>query len=165
VPSSRRRRRARNGLEINDAILEVIAMTHGETVKTGVSVQTQLAEGLPVIQGDRVQLQQVALNLIVNAVEAMNGAAQGPRKLLVSTSKLEPNGVLVTVADSGPGLAPDSLGRAFDAFYTTKPDGLGMGLSISRSIVEAHGGRLWATTSPQGAVFQFTVPAHPDGGS
>jgi C4-dicarboxylate-specific signal transduction histidine kinase len=156
----------KDGLEINDAVLEVIALTRGETVKTGVSVQTQLAKGLPRIQGDRVQLQQVILNLIVNAVEAMNGAAEGSRKLLISTSKPEPNGVLVAVGDSGPGLAPDSLDRAFEAFYTTKASGLGMGLSISRSIVEAHGGRLWATANvPQGAVFQFTVPAHPDGAS
>ena len=156
----------KDGLEINDAVLEVIALTHGETVKTGVSVQTQLAKGLPLIQGDRVQLQQVILNLIVNAVEAMNGAAEGSRKLLISTSKPEANGVLVAVGDSGPGLAPDSLDRAFDAFYTTKPGGLGMGLSISRSIVEAHGGSLWATANlPQGAVFQFTAPAHPDSAS
>jgi PAS domain S-box-containing protein len=153
-------------LEINDAILEVIALTRGEVVKTGVAVQTQLANGLPLIQGDRVQLQQVVLNLIVNAVEAMNGAAEGSRKLLISTSKPEPNGVLVAVRDSGPGLAPDRLERAFEAFYTTKPGGLGMGLSISRSIVEAHGGRLWATANlPQGAVFQFTLPAHPKSAS
>ena len=153
----------KDGLEINDAVLEVIALTRGEMVKTGVSVQTQLAKGLPLIQGDRVQLQQVILNLIVNAVEAMNGAAVGSRKLLISTSKPEPNGVLVAVGDLGPGLAPDSFERAFDAFYTTKAGGLGMGLSISRSIVEAHGGRLWATANvPQGAVFQFSVPAHPD---
>jgi PAS domain S-box-containing protein len=156
----------KDSLEINDAILEVIALTRGEMVKTGVSVHTQLAKGLPQIQGDRVQLQQVILNLIVNAVEAMNGTAGGSRKLLISTSEPEPNGVLVAVEDSGPGLAPDRLERAFEAFYTTKPSGLGMGLSISRSIVEAHGGRLWATANlPQGAVFQFTVPAHPDGES
>ena len=117
----------KDGLEINDAVLEVIALTHGETVKTGVSVQTQLAKGLPLIQGDRVQLQQVILNLIVNAVEAMNGAAEGSRKLLISTSKPEANGVLVAVGDSGPGLAPDSLDRAFDAFYTTKARRIGYG--------------------------------------
>jgi PAS domain S-box-containing protein len=153
----------KDGLEVNDAILEVIALTRGEMVKTGVLVQTQLAKGLPLIEGDRVQLQQVILNLIVNAAEAMNGAAEGSRKLLISTSKPEPDGVLVAVRDSGPGLAPDSLERAFEAFYTTKPGGLGMGLSISRSIVEAHGGRLWATANePQGAVFQFALPAHPD---
>jgi PAS domain S-box-containing protein len=153
----------KDGLAINDAILEVIALTRGEMVKTGVAVETQLAQGLPLIHGDRVQLQQVVLNLIVNALEAMDGAAEGSRRLLISTSKPEPNGVLVAVGDTGPGLAPDRLERAFEAFYTTKPSGLGMGLSISRSIVEAHGGRLWATANlPQGAVFQFTVPTNPD---
>jgi PAS domain S-box-containing protein len=153
----------KDGLEINEAILEVIALTRGEVVKNGVSVQTQLAEGLPLIQGDRVQLQQVILNLIVNAVEAMSGVGEGSRELLISTGKAESDGVLVAVRDSGPGLAPASLERLFGAFYTTKPGGLGMGLSICRSIIEAHGGRLWATANvPQGAVFQFTVPAHPD---
>jgi PAS domain S-box-containing protein len=153
----------KDGLEINEAILEVIALTRGEVVKNGVSVQTQLAEGLPLIQGDRVQLQQVILNLIVNAVEAMSGVGEGSRELLISTGKAESDGVLVAVRDSGPGLAPASLERLFGAFYTTKPGGLGMGLSICRSIIEAHWGRLWATANvPQGAVFQFTVPAHPD---
>ncbi len=153
----------KDGLEINEAILEVIALTRGEVVKNGVSVQTQLAEGLPLIQGDRVQLQQVILNLIVNAVEAMSGVGEGSRELLISTGKAKSDGVLVAVRDSGPGLAPASLERLFGAFYTTKPGGLGMGLSICRSIIEAHGGRLWATANvPQGAVFQFTVPAHPD---
>ena len=153
----------KDGLEINEAILEVIALTRGEVVKNGVSVQTQLAEGLPLIQGDRVQLQQVILNLIINAVEAMSAAGEGSRELLISTGKAESDGVLVAVRDSGPGLAPASLERLFGAFYTTKPGGLGMGLSICRSIIEAHGGRLWATANvPQGAVFQFTVPAHPD---
>ena len=153
----------KDGLEINEAILEVIALTRGEVVKNGVSVKTQLAEGLPLIQGDRVQLQQVILNLIVNAVEAMSGVGEGSRELLISTGKAESDGVLVAVRDSGPGLAPASLERLFGAFYTTKPGGLGMGLSICRSIIEAHGGRLWATANvPQGAVFQFTVPAHPD---
>ena len=149
----------KDGLKINEAILEVIALTRGEVVKNGVSVQTQLAEGLPLIQGDRVQLQQVILNLIINAVEAMSGVGEGSRELLISTGKAEPEGVLVAVQDSGPGLAPASLERLFEAFYTTKPGGLGMGLSVCRSIIEAHGGRLWATANvPRGAVFQFTVP-------
>ncbi len=153
-------------LEINETILEVIALTRGEAVKNGVSVQTQLAEGLPLIQGDRVQLQQVVLNLIMNAVEAMSGVSEGLRELLISTGKTEPDGVLVAVRDSGPGLAPASLERLFDAFYTTKPGGLGMGLSICRSTIEAHGGRLWAAANvPQGASFQFTLPAHPDSAS
>ncbi len=153
-------------LEINEAILEVIALTHGEVVKNSVSLQTQLAAGLPLIQGDRVQLQQVILNLIMNAVEAMSGISEGSRELLISTGKTESDGVLVAVRDSGPGLAPASLERLFDAFYTTKPGGLGMGLSICRSTIEAHGGRLWAAANvPQGAIFQFTLPARPDSAS
>jgi PAS domain S-box-containing protein len=153
----------KDGLEINEAIREVIALTRGEAVKNGVSVQTQLAQGLPLIQGDRVQLQQVILNLIINAVEAMSAASEGSRELLISTGKAESEGVLVAVRDSGPGLTPESLEHLFEAFYTTKPGGLGMGLSICHSIIEADGGRLWATANvPQGAVFQFTVPAHPD---
>ena len=130
-------------LEINEAILEVIALTRGEMVKNGVSVQTQLAEGLPLIEGDRVQLQQVILNLIINAVEAMSGVSEGSRELLISTGQAEPDGVLVAVRDTGPVLAPANLERLFEAFYTTKPGGMGMGLSICRSIIEAHGGRLW----------------------
>ena len=149
----------KEAFEINGSIIEVIALTSGEAVKHGISVQTQLAEGLPLIQGDRIQLQQVIFNLMMNAVEAMSGVREGPRELLISTEKAESDDVLVAVRDSGPGLAPESLGRVFEAFYTTKPSGLGMGLSICRSIIEAHGGRLWATANvPRGALFQFTVP-------
>jgi PAS domain S-box-containing protein len=148
---------------INDAILEVVALTRGEAVKNGISVQTELASGLPLVQGDRVQLQQVILNLIINAVEAMSGVSEGARRLLISSREAEPGGVLVAIRDSGPGLAPADLDRLFEAFHTTKPDGLGMGLSICRSIIEAHGGRLWTTSNvPQGAVFQFTLPTDPD---
>jgi PAS domain S-box-containing protein len=151
------------GLEINGAISEVIKLTRGEAVKNGVSVQTDLAKDLPLIEGDRVQLQQVILNLIMNAVEAMSDVGEGARELLISTRKAEPNGVLVGVRDSGPGLAPAFLERVFDAFYTTKSGGLGMGLSICRSIIEAHGGRLWARANVlRGATFEFTLPAHPD---
>ena len=149
-------------LEINGAINEVIALTRGEAVKNGVSVQTELMDSLPLIEGDRVQLQQVILNLIINAFEAMRGISEGVRELLISTRKAEPDGVLVAVRDSGPGLAPATLERLFESFYTTKPGGLGLGLSICRSIIEAHGGRLWACANvPCGAIFQFTVPAHP----
>ena len=149
-------------LEINQAILEVIALLHGEVVKHGVSVQTQLADDLPILQGDRVQLQQVILNLIINAVQAMSGVSEGTRDLLISTGRAEPDGVFVAVRDSGPGLAPAVLERLFEPFYTTKPGGLGLGLSICQSIIEAHGGRLWATANaPRGAEFNFTVPAHP----
>jgi len=150
-------------LDINDGIREVIELTRGEAVKHDVSVQTDLADSLPLIYGDRVQLQQVILNLIMNAVEAMSGASDGKRELLISTRKADLQGVLVGVRDSGPGLAPEALERLFDAFYTTKPGGLGLGLSICRSIIEAHGGRLWANANvPHGAIFEFTVPAYPD---
>ena len=115
-------------LELNEAILEVIALTHGEVLKHSISLQTQLAPGLPLIQGDRIQLQQVILNLIVNAVEAMSGVSEGSRELLIVTRKDGSNGMLVAVQDSGPGLNPKSFDRLFDAFYTTKPDGIGMGL-------------------------------------
>jgi signal transduction histidine kinase len=125
----------------------------------GISLRTQLAEALPATQGDRVQLQQVILNLLINAIEAMSGMSEGPRELLISTAKTDSEGVLVAVRDSGPGLAPESVDRLFESFYTTKPGGLGLGLSICRSIIEAHQGRLWATAnSPRGAVFQFTLP-------
>jgi PAS domain S-box-containing protein len=149
-------------LDINKAIREVIELTRGEANRTGVSMQTHLADGLPPIHGDRVQLQQVILNLVVNAVEAMSGVDAGGRELLISTGRVEPNGVLVAVRDTGPGLAPATLDRLFEAFYTTKPSGLGMGLSICRSIIEAHGGQLWAEPNePRGAVFQFLTPAQP----
>jgi signal transduction histidine kinase len=121
-------------------------------------VQAELAEGLPLIQGDRVQLQQVILNLIVNAVQAMSTMDEGTRGLLISTGKAESDRVLVAVRDSGPGLAPANLEHVFDAFYTTKPNGMGLGLSICRSIIEAHDGRLWASANTgRGATFQFTL--------
>jgi signal transduction histidine kinase len=146
-------------LDINDTIREVIALTRTELHRTGTSLQTQLADGLPLVPGDRIQLQQVMLNLILNAVEAMNGSDEGSRELLISTEQVGPGGVLVAVQDSGPGLEPESVDRLFDPFHTTKPGGMGMGLSICRSIIEAHGGRVWATTNvPQGAVLQFTLP-------
>jgi C4-dicarboxylate-specific signal transduction histidine kinase len=149
----------RDALATNEAILEVIALLHGEVVKHGVSVQTQLAEGLPLVQGDRVQLQQVILNLIVNAIEAMRGVSEGARDLLISTGTATSGGVLVVVQDTGPGLDPAKLERLFEAFYTTKPGGLGMGLSICRSIIESHRGRLWPSANNEhGATFQFTLP-------
>src|ERR1044072_7304240 len=145
-------------LEINEAISEVIGLTHNEVLKNGVDVRTQLAEDLPVIQGSRVQLQQVMLNLIVNAVEAMSQTSGDRRDLLISTQALSDR-VLVAVRDSGPGLPEGAIERAFEAFYTTKSSGLGMGLSICRSIIEDHGGRLWAAANePKGAALQFTLP-------
>jgi two-component system sensor kinase FixL len=146
-------------VDINETILEVIALTRGEAQRNGVSLQTRLSSGLPLILGDRIQLQQVILNLIMNAIEAMNGFGEGSRELLVGSEQDDSNGVLVAVQDSGAGLDSESLDHLFDAFYTTKPGGIGMGLAISRSIIEAHGGRLWATPNvPRGAVFQFTLP-------
>ena len=150
----------KDAFAVNEAILEVIRLTHGEVVNDGISVQTRLAEELPAVHGDRVQLQQVLLNLIMNAVEAMSSVGEGSREVLITTEKAPSTGVLVTVRDSGPGLRSESFDRLFDAFYTTKPNGMGMGLSICRSIVEAHGGRIWASRSvgPGGATFQFTLP-------
>ena len=148
-------------LDLNEAILEVTALTHSEAIKTGVTVRTQLAPCLPPIHGNRVQLQQVMLNLIVNAIQAMSGVAEDRRDLLISSEATE-EGARVGVRDTGPGLRPDSLPHLFESFYTTKPDGMGIGLSICRSIIEAHRGRLWATGhSSQGALFQFAIPARP----
>jgi C4-dicarboxylate-specific signal transduction histidine kinase len=154
-----------DAVEINDAIIEVIALTRTEAVYNSVSVQAQLADGLPRVQGDRVQLQQVVLNLIINAIEAMRDVSEQERELLISTHN-EPDGVSVEMRDLGPGFAPGALERVFEAFYTTKPGGLGLGLSICRSIVEAHNGRLWASPNvPRGAIFRFTAPAHPTAAS
>lgn len=148
----------KDAVEINEAIRAVVVLTHGELLKNNVAVQTQLADDLPSIQGDRVQLQQVILNLIINAVEAMSSRREGSRELLISTRN-DVSGLLVTVRDSGPGLSAESLERLFDPFYTTKAGGMGMGLSICRSIVEVHGGRIWASRDfSQGATFQFTLP-------
>ena len=147
-------------MDINAAVREVIERTRTEAMKNRVLVQTQLVEGLPPVQGDRVELQQVMLNLILNAVEAMSELGEGSRELLITTGKTESGDMAVAVCDTGPKLAPAALDNLFKAFHTTKPNGLGLGLSICRSIIEAHGGRLWASANaPRGAVFQFTLPA------
>jgi PAS domain S-box-containing protein len=146
-------------LDINDAIREVIEISRSEATKNGVMMRTQLAEDLRVVKGDRVELQQVILNLIVNAVEAMKGISEGPRDVLITTSKTEAGHTVVSVGDSGPGLAPSVRDTLFKPFQTTKSTGMGLGLSICRSIIEAHGGSLWASpNAPRGAVFQFTLP-------
>jgi signal transduction histidine kinase len=146
-------------LQINDIILATVSLIESEIHQNQVSLQTDLADDVPPVQGDRVQLQQVILNLILNAVEAMNRIPAGPRELIISSAKNDSKGVLITVQDSGVGLVPDNLDRLFNAFYTTKPEGMGMGLAISRSIVEAHGGHIWATpNAPRGAVFRFILP-------
>jgi PAS domain S-box-containing protein len=145
-------------LDINATIVEVITLTRTEMHRNGVSLRTQLAPDLPFVQGDRVELQQVMLNLILNAIEALSGTSGGLRELLIKSEYSETNGVLVAVQDSGPGLTPESLEHLFDAFYTTKPGGMGMGLPICRSIIEAHGGRIWATANiPRGAALQFAL--------
>jgi C4-dicarboxylate-specific signal transduction histidine kinase len=150
-------------VEINAAIREVVELTHNEAVKNGVLVQMDLSDDLPQVPGDRVELQQVILNLILNAIEAMSATSEGARESLITTGKIEPDDLLVAVRDSGPGLAPAALEHLFKAFHTTKPNGLGLGLSICRSIIEGHGGRLWASAnSPRGAVFQFTLPINQD---
>src|SRR5437867_980513 len=146
-------------LDINQTIREVIGLARNEIQRNGVALETQLSDDMPLIFADRIQLQQVMLNLMMNAIEAMSGAADGPRELLVRSGPNESQGVLVSVQDSGPGLDPKSVDHLFDAFYTTKPQGMGMGLAICRSLIEAHGGRLWAAANaPHGAVFQFTLP-------
>jgi C4-dicarboxylate-specific signal transduction histidine kinase len=132
----------RESVEINETILEVLGLARAAISQHSVLAKMQLSEGLPPILGDRVQLQQVILNLIMNAIEAMSEVSEGSRELLISTSEAESGGVLVAVTDSGPGLPPANLARIFEAFYTTKSSGLGMGLSICRSIIDAHGGRL-----------------------
>ena len=144
--------------DLNAAINEVIVFARSAIVANGVSVQTRLAEALSPVYGDRVQLQQLILNLLMNAVEAIGSSEARARELLISTEQ-DHKGALVAVRDSGPGIDPECLERIFAAFYTTKSNGMGMGLSICRSIVEAHGGRLWAEANePRGALFQFTLP-------
>ena len=145
--------------DLNQAINEVVALARSEIGKNGVSVHTRLTERMAPVSGDRVQLQQVLLNLILNAIEAMSGFGDGPRDLTITSEQSRTSGFLVTVRDSGPGIDPERLERVFDAFYTTKSSGVGMGLSICRSIVSAHGGQLWAErNTPRGAAFQFTLP-------
>jgi PAS domain S-box-containing protein len=153
-------------LDINKIIAETIALARGEVLKNGVSSRLELAKGLPLVLGDRIQLQQVILNLITNAVQAMCDVSEGARELHIGTGADVSGAVFIAVQDTGPGLPPENFDRLFDAFYTTKPDGLGMGLPICRSIIESHGGRLWASANiPRGAIFRFILPASPDSAS
>jgi PAS domain S-box-containing protein len=150
----------RDHLNINDAITEVVGLTRAEAERSHTTVRAKLASGLPPVYADRVQVQQVILNLIVNAIEAVSNDSNGTHEVEVSSALDGPEGVLVTVRDSGAGLDPDQLSRVFEAFYTTKANGIGMGLAICRSIVEAHDGRLWAShNEPRGAAFQFSLRA------
>ena len=149
--------------DLNEAVLETIALTRSEVLNHGILLQTEFASRLPMVEGDRTQLQQVILNLILNAIEAMSGLDEGRRELRVTTETEADGGIRVTVRDSGPGLDTADVERVFTAFYTTKPEGMGMGLAICRSMVEAHGGRMWASANePRGAVFQFTLPLERD---
>lgn len=149
----------RDRLNINDIVSETIALVSTDLERSAVSLRTNLSDGLPPIVGDQVQIQQVILNLIMNANDAMAAMPKGARELIVSTEKAAPNAVLVAVRDSGPILDPAKIGDIFEAFFSTKPKGMGMGLTISRSIIEAHKGQLWATpNAPHGAIFQFTLP-------
>jgi PAS domain S-box-containing protein len=146
-------------LDINEVIIETVALAHSEILRNDVALQTQLAKDLPPIRGDRVQLQQVIMNLVMNAVESMSAANEGSRELQIGTDKDIENSISITVTDSGPVLTPESLNRFFEAFYSTKPTGMGIGLSICRSIIEAHEGRIWATANvPRGAALHITLP-------
>jgi PAS domain S-box-containing protein len=149
----------RDLLNVNDAIVAVIALVGAEAQRNRVLLQTELSNELPLVLGDRIQLQQVILNLIMNAIEAMRGIDQTRRKVLVVSRKDGSKGAIVEVRDSGAGLDGLALNRLFDAFYTTKPDGMGIGLAVSRTIIESHGGQLRALPNvPKGAVFQFGLP-------
>lgn len=151
-------------VDLNEALGEVTSLSLGELKKTRVSLHLEFAKDLPSIRGDRIQLQQVLNNLIRNATDAMSGVEDRSRQLIVRTAKMQPDGVLVAVQDSGAGVDPADRDQIFHAFYTTKANGLGMGLSVSRTIIEAHGGKLWVTGAvPHGALFQFTLPVATDG--
>ena len=147
-------------LNINDAIIETLSLTRTEAAQHGASLRNQLSDNVPPVWADRIEIQQVILNLIMNGIEAVSVSGNGQRELLVTTEIGHSDDVLLTVRDTGTGLDPAKLEHIFDPFYTTKREGMGMGLAVSRSIIEAHGGRLWATPNePCGAVFQFTRPS------
>jgi C4-dicarboxylate-specific signal transduction histidine kinase len=148
-------------LDINEVIDEAVALVKPEALRSWVTVQLQLASGLPSVRGDRVQLLQVIINLATNGIQAMATVTDRARVLTIRTEQRESNQVLVAVQDVGIGTEPEELNQLFAAFYTTKPDGMGMGLSICRSIIEAHGGRVWASRNTgSGMTFQFTVSAY-----
>ena len=149
----------REVIDVNEINRETVALLRGETVRHNILVRTELAADLPQIMGDRVELQQVAMNLIINSIEAMKNVA-GMREIVIESRRAENEQILVSVSDTGIGFPPPLAEQIFDPFFTTKPHGTGMGLRISRSIIESHGGRLWASgSSGRGATFQFTLPA------
>jgi C4-dicarboxylate-specific signal transduction histidine kinase len=146
-------------LHINEVVNEAVALTRGEITRNNVSLVTELSSDLPIVLGDRIQLQQVILNLVMNAIAAMTSMSDCPRRLLIRSQTQDADRVLVAVQDSGMGMSPDVMARLFEPFFTTRSQGIGMGLPISRSIIEGHGGRLWAeSTVSQGSTFQFTLP-------
>jgi signal transduction histidine kinase len=150
-------------LDVNDVVREVVALVQRELANHRVSLRMELAPALPLILGDRVQLQQVMINLVMNGIEAMQSVTDRPRELVVRSGQDEPGQALISVADWGVGIAAENVDGLFNPFFTTKSSGMGMGLSICRSIIESHGGRLWATaTVPHGATFQFTLPVNAD---
>jgi signal transduction histidine kinase len=156
----RKERQEKAWLDVNDVISEVLALLHRELRHNSIGIRTRLAEGLPRVAVVRVQLQQVVLNLLNNAVEAMSATSAGSRLLRVSSELRGPDAIGIMVEDSGPGIDPENLGRIFNPFFTTKPTGMGMGLSICRSIIEAHGGRLTASRAPGGgSLFEIALPA------
>ena len=148
-------------LDVNDLVREIIPLVQRQLMSHQVSLQMELAPALPTILGDRVQLQQVMINLVMNGIEAMQSVTDRPRGLAIQSGQDEKQQVLVSVTDCGVGISAENADRLFNAFFTTKSTGIGMGLSICRSIVEAHDGRLWATVNvPHGATFQFTLPVN-----
>jgi C4-dicarboxylate-specific signal transduction histidine kinase len=153
---ARKSQPAMTQLDMNDVIAEVLAPTRSELRRHDVSLGTELSGGLETVMADRIQVQQVIVNLVMNGIEAMNEIMERPRVLPVSSQIDGSGSVLIAVSDTGTGLDPTKMDRIFDAFFTTKPEGMGMGLSICRSIIEAHGGRLWASPNlPHGSVFKF----------
>jgi PAS domain S-box-containing protein len=153
----------RDNLEVNGAIREVVELARGEALKNRVSVYVELAESLPLVRGDRVELQQVILNLVMNGIEALQSIEDRPRELVIRSVQDETQQVRISVTDCGVGISTENVDRLFNSFFTTKSSGMGMGLSICRSIMEAHGGWLWATANiPHGATFQLTLPVDAD---
>jgi C4-dicarboxylate-specific signal transduction histidine kinase len=156
----RKDRRERSPVSIRDLVYEVLGLVHGELENQRVSLQVELHRELPRVMADRVQLQQVLLNLIMNGIEAMSLVENHERSLLLKSELHGTRDVLIVVEDSGSGIDPNDMGRIFDAFFTTKSHGMGLGLSICQSIIESHGGRLWASTrNPRGSVFYVQLPS------
>jgi len=157
--SFQKRPPSKSWFQMNDAISELVALIQHEAARNNLSLRMQLSPDLPEVRGDRVQLQQVVLNLVVNAIDAMRESSPASREILIRSQHEGASGIRVSVEDQGPGFTVESTDKIFDPFFTTKPQGIGMGLSISRSIIESHQGRLWAAPGPfGGAIVQFTLP-------